>query len=165
MSFRINPTLCTLVKVPAEYVTSGNVRGYAGTLMYEYGAFQRTLSEMAEKSMIVSPTLLQLDVGLNIAVPSQFDIGMGEWMSPPCEKKSRILVDVTNSKRFAAPVTPTSMKLRESFRPTPRHPQCGLRIILKLGLRVDWILEASASSTGYFEVMMPISCVKGSAIS
>ena len=39
-----------------------------------------------------------------------FDIGIGEWISPPREKKVRILVDVTNSKCFAAPVSPTSMK-------------------------------------------------------
>ena len=80
----------------SEYNISGNVRGYTGTLtglLYVYGAFQT-----ANKSDIVSPSLLQISLDLDIHLPSQFDVGMDDWMSPPCEKKARILGDATNSQ-------------------------------------------------------------------
>ena len=62
-------------------------------LLYVYGAFQT-----ANKSDIVSPSLLQISLDLDIHLPSQFDVGMDDWMSPPCEKKARILGDATNSQ-------------------------------------------------------------------
>ena len=65
---------------------------------------------MAKRSDVVSPSLLWLSVDLHVPTPSQFDIGMGEWMSPPREKAARILVDATNIQRFAAPVSPASLE-------------------------------------------------------
>ena len=46
----------------------------------------------------MSPSLLQIRLDLDIHLPSQFDVGMDDWMSPPCEKKARILGDATNSQ-------------------------------------------------------------------
>ena len=81
-------------------------------------------------------------------------------MSPP----RKVLVDVTN-KRFATPVSPTSMK-RAAKGVLPANTEASSkRIILMLGPRVDWILEASVSPAGYFEVTMPISCANGFASS
>ena len=66
---------------------------------------------MAEgRSLPVVSSSLLLNLDLNITVPREFDIGMGEWMSPPREKKARVLADATNSCRFAAPVSPTSLQ-------------------------------------------------------
>ena len=81
----------------SEYNISGDVRGYTGTLtglLYVYGAFQTANN----KSHVVSPSLLQISLDLDIHLPSQFDVGMDDWMSPPCEKKARILGDATNSQ-------------------------------------------------------------------
>ena len=64
--------------------------------------------ELASECGAVSSSLLR-NVDLDIVVPDEFDIGMGDWMSPP-KKKARVLVDTTNTKRFAAPVSPVSFK-------------------------------------------------------
>ena len=83
------------ISIHSEYNISGIVRGYTGTLslLYVYGVFQT-----ANKSDIVSQSLLQISLDLDIHLPSQFDVGMDDWMSPPCEKKARILGDATNSQ-------------------------------------------------------------------